>query len=229
MLRFEHVSKTFGSGSGSTQVLQDVSLELAAGQSLAVVGPSGCGKSTLLNLAGTLEGASSGKVLFEGRDLSQLEGEELAAFRNRSLGFIFQAHHLLPQLSALENVILPSLADPSSGGPAVRERAAMLLARVGLEERKTHRPGQLSGGERQRVAVVRALLQKPRLLLADEPTGSLDEAGAESLGELLVEQCAVEGTALLLVTHSPSLASKMTRALALAGGKVMGATPGSSS
>lgn len=221
LLRLEGVDKSFGSGSGATEVLRGLHLNLAAGETLAVVGPSGCGKSTLLNLAGTLERPNAGRVLFEGRDLGELEGDDLARFRNQSLGFVFQAHHLLPQLSALENVLLPTLADPSANPSAARARAAELLERVGLGARQGHRPGQLSGGERQRVALVRALMQKPRLLLADEPTGSLDEVVAEAMGELLIEQCAAEGASLLLVTHSSSLAASMSRTVRLEGGAVL--------
>ncbi len=219
LLQLEQVGKVFGAEGAGTEVLRGVDLELAAGESIAVVGPSGCGKSTLLNLAGALDAPTSGRVLFDGEDLSGRREPALARFRGAELGFVFQAHHLLPQLTALENVLLPLLAAGAGGRAAAAQRGGELLERVGLGHRRDHRPAQLSGGERQRVAVVRALLRKPRLLLADEPTGSLDEAGAASLGDLLLEQAQHEGAALLLVTHSMSLAARMGRTLRLAAGR----------
>lgn len=218
LLQLEGVTKTFGGAGAATEVLRGVGLELAAGEAAAVVGPSGCGKTTLLNLAGALERPTSGKVLFDGEDLAGRSESDLARFRAAELGFVFQAHHLLPQLTALENVLLPIL---TGGGDrvALQKRGAELLERVGLSGRSSHRPAQLSGGERQRVAVVRALLRKPRLLLADEPTGALDEASAASLGDLLLEQAEREGAALLLVTHSMELAGRMGRVLRLSAGR----------
>ncbi|MEM1450662.1 MAG: ABC transporter ATP-binding protein [Planctomycetota bacterium] len=221
LLQLEGIAKTFGEGPGATEVLRGVELTLGAGESLAVLGPSGCGKSTLLNIVGTLEPPSAGRVLFEGRDLTGESADALAAFRARSLGFVFQHHHLLPQLTALENVLLPALAEPGRGvDAALRERAEALLERVGLADRRGHKPGTLSGGERQRVAVVRALILGPRLLLADEPTGSLDATSADNLGELLLEQSAEEGVALLLVTHSARLAERMSGSVTLAEGRI---------
>jgi len=226
LLRLEGVTKAFGAGSGQTEVLCGVDLSLGAGASVAVVGPSGCGKSTLLNIAGALEPPTSGRVLFDGEDLTAQGPDALAAFRAASLGFVFQHHHLLPQLTAVENALLPALAEPGGSTPSdLRDRAESLLERVGLADRMGHRPGALSGGERQRVAVVRALVLGPRLVLADEPTGSLDEAHAEGLGELLLEQVTEEGAALLLVTHSAALAARAAGTVTLREGRVVETAP----
>ncbi len=200
-------------------VLKDINLRVAAGESVAIVGPSGSGKSTLLNIIGTLDRPDAGRVVLDGKDLSALNERELAAVRCREIGFIFQLHHLLPQLSVLENVLVPTLA----GGPEKRKeepltRAKRLLERVGLSGRLSHRPGQLSGGERQRVAVVRALINEPKLLLADEPTGSLDRASADNLSRLLVELNREEGVSLIVVTHATSLAERMSRVIELRDG-----------
>ena len=226
LLRLEGVTKAFGAGPGQTEVLRGVDLTLGAGASVAVVGPSGCGKSTLLNIAGALEPPTSGRVLFDGEDLTAQGPDALAAFRAASLGFVFQHHHLLPQLTAVENALLPALAEPGGSTPSdLRARAESLLERVGLADRMEHRPGALSGGERQRVAVVRALILGPRLVLADEPTGSLDEVHAEGLGELLLEQATVEGAALLLVTHSAALAARAAETVTLREGRVVETAP----
>lgn len=226
LLRLEGVTKAFGAGSGQTEVLRGVDLTLGAGASVAVVGPSGCGKSTLLNIAGALEPPTSGRVLFDGEDLTAQGPDALAAFRAASLGFVFQHHHLLPQLTAVENALLPALAEPGGSTPSdLRDRAESLLERVGLADRMGHRPGALSGGERQRVAVVRALVLGPRLVLADEPTGSLDEAYAEGLGDLLIEQATEEGAALLLVTHSAALAARAAGTVTLREGRVVETAP----
>ena len=226
LLRLEGVTKVFGAGPGQTEVLRGVDLTLGAGASVAVVGPSGCGKSTLLNIAGALEPPTSGRVLFAGEDLTAQGPDALAAFRAASLGFVFQHHHLLPQLTAVENALLPALAEPGGSTPSdLRDRAESLLERVGLRDRMGHRPGALSGGERQRVAVVRALILGPRLVLADEPTGSLDEAHAEGLGDLLIEQATEEGAALLLVTHSAALAARAAETVTLREGRVVETAP----
>jgi len=202
-------------------VLRDVTLEIQRGESVAIVGPSGSGKSTLLNIIGTLDRPDSGHVLLDGKDLSRLDDIQLAAVRNREIGFIFQSHHLLPQCTVLENVLVPTLAnkDAALRNGAV-ERAKGLLDKVGLGARLTHRPGQLSGGERQRVAVVRALINQPKLLLADEPTGSLDRASAENLADLLVRLNREEGVTLIVVTHAPDLAKRMSRVLELRDGEL---------
>jgi lipoprotein-releasing system ATP-binding protein len=196
-------------------VLEDVSFTLEAGESLCVVGPSGSGKSTLLYLLGTLERPSSGRVSLEGRDLAQLADAELAAFRNREVGFVFQDHFLLPQLSVLENVLAPTLVGPRSDAHA--ERAHALLARVGLGERLLHRPAELSGGERQRAALARALVMKPRLLLCDEPTGNLDADSARVVADLILELHRSEPSVLVLVTHSAELAARMPLRRRMAG------------
>ena len=229
LLQLAGVSRRFDSPQNANPifVLREISLSLEAGDTLAVIGPSGSGKSTLLHLIGSLDRPTSGQVLFEGRDLNQLDDAQLARVRNRRLGFVFQSHFLLPQCTVLENVLVPTLADcaPVKGlaGPApepAEGRARRLLARVGLGERLTHRPGQLSGGERQRVAVVRALINQPVLLLADEPTGALDHAAARSLGQLLIDLNREEGVALIIVTHALELARRMNRILKLQDGQL---------
>lgn len=213
LLELQDVCKSYRNGNGApVEVLRGVNLVLNRGDSLAILGPSGCGKSTLLNLMGTLDRASAGRLLLDGLDLATLDERELAQLRNRRIGFVFQLHHLLPQCTVLENVLLPTLADPKARpGAAGLERAERLLHRVGLADRLHHRPGQLSGGERQRAAVARALINEPPLLLADEPTGSLDRATAEELGDLLCGLNRDEGVTLVVVTHSPELASRMAR------------------
>ena len=212
---------TFRYSPTAPPILEGVNLSADLGDSLAVVGPSGCGKSTLLNIIGTLERPQSGRVVLDGDDLAQLNGTPLAAVRNRKIGFIFQDHHLLPHCSLLENVVLPSLA---GHGVDVREasaRAQALLERVGLGDRLHHRPGEVSGGQRQRAAVVRALVNRPALLLADEPTGSLDRASAHELAELLVELNREERVALIVVTHAHDLAARMGRVYELKDGRLV--------
>ncbi len=202
-------------------VLEGIDFLLQPGAAVAIMGPSGCGKSTLLNLIGALDQPDEGEVIFDQRPLQALSDRELARLRNREIGFIFQEHHLLPQCSVLENVLVPTLApDAPLRGSQATARARELLARVGLEERLAHRPGQLSGGERQRVAVVRALINQPRLLLADEPTGSLDQKSAKSLIDLLIEFNKALGVALVLVTHAADIAGRMPRLLTLREGRL---------
>ena len=223
LLKLIDVCKRYESPTGTeaVPVLRGISLEIGRGESAAIVGPSGSGKSTLLNIIGTLDRPSSGQVLLDDRELSRLDDIQLAAVRNREIGFIFQSHHLLPQCTVLENVLVPTLAtkDPALRNGAV-ERAKRLLEKVGLGARLTHRPGQLSGGERQRVAVVRALINQPKLLLADEPTGALDRASAQNLADLLVQLNREEGVTLIVVTHAPDLAKRMSRVLELRDGKL---------
>ena len=209
-LRAERVSKRYG----DVSVLRDVSIEVSRGQSLAVVGPSGSGKSTLLHVFGTLDRPTSGRVTIDGRDPYALPEKDLARFRNRVIGFVFQDHHLLPQYSVLENVMMPTLAFRDGGADAA-ERARGLIERVGLGHRTGHRPSALSGGERQRVAVARALVNRPALLLCDEPTGSLDRARADEVGDLLFELHAEQETILIGVTHSLELAARFERRMAL--------------
>lgn len=208
MLVLDHVCKSYPSAVGAgVQVLKDVNLRVDAGQSVAIVGPSGSGKSTLLNIIGTLDRPTSGALILEDQDLLALKENELAAIRNRKIGFVFQLHHLLPQCSVLENVLVPSLVNAESAG--AERRARELLEEVGLSGRLDHRPGQLSGGEQQRVAVVRAMINRPGLLIADEPTGSLDRAGAENIADLLVRMNRQHAVTLVVVTHSMSLARRM--------------------
>lgn len=209
-LRAERVSKRYG----EVSVLRDVSIEVSRSQSLAVVGPSGSGKSTLLHVFGTLDRPTSGRVTLDGRDPYVLPEKDLARFRNRVIGFVFQDHHLLPQYSVFENVMMPTLAF-RDGGTDAAERARDLIERVGLGHRTNHRPSALSGGERQRVAVARALVNRPALLLCDEPTGSLDRARADEVGDLLFELHAEQETILIGVTHSLELASRFERRMAL--------------
>ncbi len=212
LLELEGVSKHYAAPPDGRHlsVLRDVSLTLGAGQSLAVVGPSGSGKSTLLNIAAALDRPSAGTVRFEGRELTTLSDRELAQVRARRLGLVFQFHHLLPQCTALENCLVPTLAvNGGRPGPEGERRARRLLERVGLCARLHHRPGELSGGECQRLAVARALVNRPALLLADEPTGALDGATAAELGELLVELKREEQLGLVVVTHSLELAHRL--------------------
>ncbi|MFO7973022.1 MAG: ABC transporter ATP-binding protein [Candidatus Hydrogenedentota bacterium] len=218
LLEVRDVTKAYENAPEPPQVLKGVNMRMTPGESVAVVGPSGCGKSTLLNLIGALDKPSSGSIEFEDKDLSALEAEELAKFRNTSVGFVFQFHHLLPQCTALENVLVPTLVH---GGAANKKaRARELLERVGLSERVHYRPGQLSGGERQRTAVVRALINEPRLLLADEPTGSLNEESASALVDLLLELSREENMTLLVVTHAMAVAERMGRMLELRDGRL---------
>jgi lipoprotein-releasing system ATP-binding protein len=216
LLELDRVTYAYGAGLDAVPVLRGVNLSLADGDSVAIVGPSGCGKSTLLNIIGSLDLPVTGTVRLDGEDLTRLDDRALAALRNRKIGFVFQFHHLLPHCTALENVLVPMLVNGVT--PAGYERARRLLDRVGLSGRLGHRPAQLSGGECQRVAVVRALINQPRLLLADEPTGSLDRASAEALSALLAELNRDERVALICATHSRHLAARMGRVLSLADG-----------
>ena len=220
LVQLDNVKKIYGGSAGrpGVEVLRGVSLEVAAGDSVSIVGPSGSGKSTLMNMVGALDRPSSGEVRFDGRNLAGLSDAGLAAVRRGEIGFVFQFHHLLPQCTLMENVLVPALGGGGSIPAATYRRAEELLARVGLSERGQHRPGELSGGELQRAAVVRALVNGPRLLLADEPTGSLDRAAATGLGQLLVDINAEHGVALIVVTHSEELAGRMVRQYALVDG-----------
>ena len=224
LLKLVNVTRRYDSpaNTGALTVLDQVTLDVARGESLAIVGPSGSGKSTLLQIIGTLDRPTSGSVALDGLDLNGLDDVQIAAVRNRQIGFVFQTHYLLPQCSVWENVLVPTLA---CSDVALRncagERAERLLKRVGLAERKSHRPGELSGGERQRVAVVRALINQPQLLLADEPTGSLDHASAQQLGQLLLDLNREEGVTLIVVTHARDLAQRMGRVLELRDGRLV--------
>jgi ABC-type lipoprotein export system ATPase subunit len=223
IVALEHVDKEYAApgGGAATPILKDITLTVAAGESVAVVGPSGSGKSTLLNIIGTLDRPTRGRMLLDGRDLAAATDAELAAVRGTRIGLVFQLHHLLPQCTVLENVLVPVLADPKATTAKAEIRARRLLARVGLAERLDYRPGQLSGGERQRVAVARALIREPALLLADEPTGSLDHAAADNLGQLLVDLNREDGITLIVVTHAAALAARMARVLQLQDGQLV--------
>ncbi len=212
MVELVEVTKDYGEAGVATglRVLRGIDLKIDAGRSLVIVGPSGCGKSTLLNIIGGLDHPTQGRVLFDGRDLATVDDYDLARIRNRDIGFVFQLHHLLPQCTVLENVLVPTLAGREGLAPkAARQRAEALLDRVGLKDHMAHRPGELSGGQRQRVAVARALINEPKLLLADEPTGSLDEATSDGIAELLIRLNRDDGVTLIVVTHSSKLASRV--------------------
>jgi lipoprotein-releasing system ATP-binding protein len=217
-LNVQNLCKSYPTRSGELSVLRDINLTLGAGDALAILGPSGSGKSTLLYLLGTLERATSGTYKLGDQEPFRLADAALAQFRNRSIGFVFQDHHLLPQCSVLENVLIPTLAGASEN---LEARARELLERVGLSARLDHRPAELSGGERQRVAVARALIHKPLLLLADEPTGNLDRKAAQTVGELLIEMHQREKTMLIVVTHSTDLAKLLPRRMEMLDGSLV--------
>jgi lipoprotein-releasing system ATP-binding protein len=213
-LSVDHVAKHYSTRNGPLVVLRDVSLTLRRGQNVAILGPSGSGKSTLLGILGALEPPTSGRVVLDGQDPAVLAEPELARFRRHKIGFVFQDHHLLPQCSVLENVLVPTVALGRTS-PQAMERAHMLLDRVGLSDRCDHRPAELSGGERERAALARALILQPLLLLADEPTGNLDRTTAVRVGQLLVDLQRQEQTMLIVVTHNLRLAEMMERRLEL--------------
>jgi len=221
LLQVQGLTMRFPAAAGTppVAVLDGLDLEVAAGESVAIVGPSGSGKSTLLHLLAGLLRPTAGSVRLAGADLAQLSADGLAALRNRTLGFVFQEHHLLPQCTVLENVLVPTLAFPCDRAGALRS-ARELCERAGLGDRLGHRPAMLSGGERQRAAVVRALVLEPRLVLADEPTGSLDAGNAEAIGDLLAALGRERGAALLAVTHAPALARRLGRVLELRHGRL---------
>ncbi len=211
-LSVKQLRKDFASAAETLHVLDGVDLEMSAGENLSIVGPSGCGKSTLLYILGTLDQPTSGHISLDDVDPFTLSPTKLAHFRSQSIGFVFQDHHLLPQLSVTENVLLPALAVGSPTSAQV-SRAGELIESVGLGDRQGHLPGQLSGGQRQRVAVARALLNRPQLLLADEPTGNLDAGNARKIAELLFDLSQRDGTMLIVVTHSEELAGQAMRQL----------------
>ncbi len=216
VLQIQDIHKSFATANRSVDVLAGISLGMDRGESLAVMGPSGSGKSTLLHLVGTLDRPSTGGIRINGKDPFALKEPELARFRNEVIGFVFQDHHLLPQYSVLENVLMPSLAFKRGN---LESRARELLDRVGLAHRLDHRPAELSGGERQRVAIARALINQPELLLCDEPTGNLDQRTAETVADLLFELHRQENNLLIVVTHGPALAARCGRVFELLNGR----------
>jgi lipoprotein-releasing system ATP-binding protein len=220
LLSVRSLSRTYLTAGRPLEVLHGVTLDIEAGEMVAVTGPSGAGKSTFLHLVGALDAPTAGHILFEGRDLAALEDDEMARFRSHSVGFVFQSHHLLPEFTARENVMMPALVRRMGRGEA-RELAEASLARVGLADRMEHRPGALSGGEQQRVALARALVLSPRLLLADEPTGNLDPATAEGIHALLKDLNRELGITEIVVTHNEGLAASLPRRVRLAAGRIV--------
>lgn len=222
-LNLEQITKIYQSGENTTRrtILNQLDLRVNSGDRIAIVGPSGSGKTTLLNMIGTLDRPDSGKMLFDGQNLSVLSDQELAVFRNEKIGFVFQMHHLLPQLTLLENVLLPTLTNKKLQGKQTLERAKHLIERMGLSSVSHQKPSQLSGGECQRTAVARALINRPKLILADEPTGALDHQSAFNLTDLLVELNKEEGLSLIVVTHSMEIAKKMNHIYSLEEGKLI--------
>jgi lipoprotein-releasing system ATP-binding protein len=219
VLVLENVRKSFTHDHSVIEVLRGVDLTIREGESIAVVGASGVGKSTLLNVMGTLEAPTEGVVRFQDQVTSRMEDSALCRLRNKEIGFVFQAHHLLPEFTAVENAIMPALIARISKGSAM-DMAEEILKKVGLSARLTHRIGELSGGEQQRVAIARALIMRPKLLLADEPTGNLDAKTGEGVGDLLLQFNQGEGLAMVVVTHNRRLAEKMSRQMEIVDGRI---------
>lgn len=219
MLKINSISKSYFSGNANKMVLNKLSLEVVKGEAVAIVGPSGTGKTTLLNILGTLDKADEGSVIIDGDDVMQLTAKTQPEFRNQKIGMVFQLHHLLPQCTLWENVLLPTLPMKTNDGKA-EKRAEELLKRTGIWEQRFQKPAELSGGECQRAAFVRALINEPSIILADEPTGALDEDNAETLSDLLLELNKEMGTTLIVVTHSSALAAKMDKVYELHSGKL---------
>jgi lipoprotein-releasing system ATP-binding protein len=221
MIEVRQLSKTYETPGENLRVLEGLDLSLAAGETAAIIGPSGCGKSTLLNLLGALDRPTSGTIRIGDQDISTLTEDQAATFRNHSLGFIFQQQHLLPQLTVLENVLVPRLAgDWQEPAAETEQRARQLLEKVGLGQRLDHLPWQLSGGEKLRTAVARALINRPKLILADEPTGSLDPASTDTVADLLLDLNRDQGVTLIVVTHNADLARRMAKTFELRAGKL---------
>lgn len=218
-LEVNQITKVFSGQSNDLEVLKGISFDLGQGENLAVLGPSGSGKSTLLHIIGTLDQPTSGTVSIDGKNPFELSERELAGFRNQNIGFVFQEHHLLPQLTVLENVLIPTIAQGSSTSEQ-EQRARELIEQIGLGDRIGHRPGELSGGERQRVAIARSLIFNPKILLADEPTGSLDKKNSTLVGEMLLEMQKTVDAMLIVVTHSADLANIFERQLLFDDGQV---------
>jgi len=220
LLEVRNLYKSYGNGDAKVEVVKGIDLTVEAGDTVALVGPSGAGKSTLLHIMGTIDRPSTGEVLFDGKNIFALADQPLASFRNRSIGFVFQFHHLLPEFSALENVMMPLLIGGTKKSLA-EEKSRSLLDDVGLSHRITHRPGELSGGEQQRVAIARALVRSPRLLLADEPTGNLDMKTSEEVHALLYSIQRQTGISLVIVTHNEKLAAGMGRTVRIVDGRIV--------
>jgi lipoprotein-releasing system ATP-binding protein len=220
LIQVQQLYKSFGNGAKQVDVLKGIDLTFNQGERAAIVGVSGVGKTTLLHILGTLDRPTTGKVLYRGKDIFTLNERELALFRNREIGFVFQFHHLLPEFNALENTMMPCLIQGISKKEAAF-RAETILSLVGLKERLSHKPGELSGGEQQRVAVARALVLEPKVLLADEPTGNLDTKTGESVFHLLQELNQIRGVTLIVVTHNLKLASQLPRQINLVDGKAL--------
>jgi lipoprotein-releasing system ATP-binding protein len=219
LVKVENVRKTFVHEGREVEILRGIDLSIDEREMLCIVGPSGAGKSTLLHLLGTLDLPTSGRILYAGQDVTTYSSSRLADFRNASIGFVFQFHHLLPEFTALENVMMPGRIRGDRNAE-IERRARELLVEVGLEQRLTHRPGELSGGEQQRVALARALVMSPRLILADEPTGNLDTTTGRAMHELLFSLNKTRGTTFLVVTHSRELAEQMPRVVQMLDGRI---------
>ena len=221
LMTAHNLCKCFTNGGASIEILKNLNFDLSAGEAVAIVGASGIGKSTLLHILGTLDRPDSGQLLFKGDDVFAYDDVSLARFRNKSVGFVFQFHHLLPEFNAIENTMMPALISGASKRDAI-ETAENLLVRVGLKDRLYYRVGKLSGGEQQRVALARALVLKPAVLLADEPTGNLDESNSDHIHSLLIELNRELSMTLVVVTHNSQLASLMSRRVTIADGKLTG-------
>jgi lipoprotein-releasing system ATP-binding protein len=225
LIEVQNLNKSFTTDAGELQVLKGINLSIKEGEMIGIVGASGVGKSTLLHILGALDRPTSGKVLYDGADIFSLNEDSLALFRNKTIGFVFQFHHLLPEFTAIENVMMPGLISVRHEASGVRlkeikEKAERLLDGIGLSERKGHRPGELSGGEQQRVAVARALILEPKAVLADEPTGNLDTQTGEELFNLLVNLNKEKGTSFIIVTHNESLSARCHRVLRMVDGQI---------
>lgn len=221
MIRTHDLRKSFSSPAGELPVLKGIDISIEEGEMVAVVGASGVGKSTLLHIMGTLDKPTSGSITYDGTNVFTMTERELTSFRNRTIGFVFQFHHLLPEFTALENVMMPSLIRGVTGWDKAREKALALLDELGISGRQTHRPGELSGGEQQRVAVARALALSPKVVLADEPTGNLDTATGEELFKLLVRLNEQKGITFVVVTHNESLSRRCHRVFEMVDGRVI--------
>jgi lipoprotein-releasing system ATP-binding protein len=224
MITARELNKTFAAPAGEIHVLRGVDMEVASGEMVAVMGASGVGKSTLLHILGTLDRPTSGQVVYDGVEVSSMSDRELTSFRNGAVGFIFQFHHLLPEFTAVENVMMPALIAGRPKGAEARQKALELLSELGLGHRVEHRPGELSGGEQQRVAVARSLVLNPSAVLADEPTGNLDTATGDELFDLLVRINRDRGTTFVIATHNEALAKRCHRVLNMKDGRIVPTT-----